>query len=42
VPNTLSGNGEEENVRLRFVDIKDFEPSRLPGKYRNPRHAGDA
>ncbi|STW55495.1 type VI secretion protein [Klebsiella pneumoniae] len=24
VPNTLAGNGEEENVRLRFTDIKDF------------------
>ncbi len=35
VPNTLAGNGEEENVRLRFTDIKDFEPSRLPGKFHN-------
>ncbi|KMH50345.1 hypothetical protein SM73_01590 [Klebsiella quasipneumoniae] len=26
VPNTLAGNGEEENVRLRFTDINDFEP----------------
>ncbi len=24
MPNTLAGNGEEENVRLRFTDIKDF------------------
>ncbi|MCW6374886.1 type VI secretion system contractile sheath small subunit, partial [Klebsiella pneumoniae] len=29
VPNTLAGNGEEENVRLRFTDIKDFEPEQV-------------
>ena len=29
VPNTLAGNGEEENVRLRFPDIKDFEPEQV-------------
>ena len=27
--NTLAGNGEEENVRLRFTDIKDFEPEQV-------------
>lgn len=35
VPNTLAGNGEEENVRLRFTDIKDFEPEQVAGKFRN-------
>ncbi len=29
MPNTLAGNGEEENVRLRFTDIKDFEPEQV-------------
>lgn len=29
VPNTLTGNGEEENVRLRFTDINDFEPEQI-------------
>ncbi|HDE1655159.1 TPA: type VI secretion system contractile sheath small subunit, partial [Klebsiella pneumoniae] len=29
VPNTLAGNGEEKNVRLRFTDIKDFEPEQV-------------
>lgn len=29
VPNTLAGNGEEENVRLRFTDINDFEPEQI-------------
>lgn len=24
-----AGNGEEENVRLRFTDIKDFEPEQV-------------
>jgi type VI secretion system protein ImpB len=32
VPNTLAGNGEEENVRLRFTDIKDFEPEQIARK----------
>ena len=36
VPNTLAGNGEEENVRLRFTDIKDFEPEQIaPAKFHN-------
>lgn len=29
VPNTLAGNDEEENVRLRFTDINDFEPEQI-------------
>lgn len=29
MPNTLAYNGEEENVRLRFTDIKDFEPEQV-------------
>ncbi len=35
VPNTLAGNGEEENVRLRFTDIKDFEPEQVARQIRN-------
>ncbi|BAH63050.1 hypothetical protein KP1_2365 [Klebsiella pneumoniae subsp. pneumoniae NTUH-K2044] len=33
VPNTLAGNGEEENVRLRFTDIKDFEPEQIARQF---------
>jgi type VI secretion system protein ImpB len=29
VPNTLSGNWRRGNVRLRFTDIKDFEPEQV-------------
>ena len=32
VPNTLAGNGEEENVRLRFTDII-LNPNRWPDKF---------
>ncbi|VTN23799.1 type VI secretion protein [Klebsiella pneumoniae] len=43
VPNTLAGNGEEENVRLRFTDIKDFETGAgCPANSATPCHAGDA
>ncbi|MEG5551165.1 type VI secretion system contractile sheath small subunit [Enterobacter wuhouensis] len=29
VPNTLAGDGSEENVTLSFSDIKDFEPEQV-------------
>ncbi|EOL8968898.1 type VI secretion system contractile sheath small subunit [Cronobacter dublinensis] len=29
VPNTLAGDGSEENVTLSFFDIKDFEPEQV-------------
>ena len=29
VQNTLTGNGEEENIRLQFSSIKDFEPEQV-------------
>ncbi|BDO03319.1 type VI secretion system protein ImpB [Klebsiella quasipneumoniae subsp. quasipneumoniae] len=34
VLNTLAGNGEEENVRLRFTDINDFEPEQIARQLR--------
>ncbi|URN97505.1 type VI secretion system contractile sheath small subunit [Leclercia adecarboxylata] len=29
VQNTLAGNGEEENIRLQFSSMKDFEPEQV-------------
>lgn len=29
VQNTLAGDGAEENIQLRFVDMKDFEPEQV-------------
>ena len=29
VPNTLAGERTEENVTLRFSDMKDFEPEQV-------------
>lgn len=29
VPNTLTGDGEEENIRLQFSCMKDFEPEQV-------------
>jgi len=29
VPNTLAGDGSEENVQLNFRDMKDFEPEQV-------------
>lgn len=29
VENTLAGDGSEENIRLSFKDMKDFEPERV-------------
>ncbi|WP_313079770.1 type VI secretion system contractile sheath small subunit [Atlantibacter sp.] len=29
VPNMLAGDGSEENVRLNFTEIKDFEPEQV-------------
>ena len=29
VQNTLAGDGAEENIQLRFADMKDFEPEQV-------------
>lgn len=43
VQNTLAGDGAEENIQLRFADMKDFEPEQVARQIPPaPRHAGDA
>ena len=42
VQNTLAGDSAEENIQLRFADMKDFEPEQVARQIPQLRAAGDA